>query len=163
VEAIAGLVRPRRALFSLNDGVLTSTAAPAHAVPFWQRRVGSLRQNPGPAPEQAHRVTKIASDLVNQRPSNCLPFSPATNSCHSPRLNLRHVPPGSGDLHTMTISPNVLTWTHAPLSHRLEVRHIGSSAVVTPTTTPNGHQKQDALLTQTRTFRSCQSGRTDTV
>lgn len=48
----------------------------------------------------------------------------------------------------MTISSSVPTCTHAPLSHRLEVRHIGSSAVVTPTTTPNGHQKQDALLTQ---------------
>jgi ABC-type glutathione transport system ATPase component len=61
----------------------------------------------------------------------------ATNSCQSPRLSLRHVPSGSGDLRTMTLSPRVPISTHAPLSHRLAVRHTGSSAGITPTTTPN--------------------------
>jgi molybdate transport system ATP-binding protein len=47
LEVIAGLVAPRRALISVGDRVLTSTAPPVRAVPPWQRRVGLLRQNPG--------------------------------------------------------------------------------------------------------------------
>jgi hypothetical protein len=42
------------------------------------------------------------------------------------------------------IAPSVPISIQAPLSHRLEVRHIGSSADITPTTTPNHYQKQDA-------------------
>jgi hypothetical protein len=45
----------------------------------------------------------------------------------------------------MMIPPSVPISTQAPLSHRLVVRHIGSSADITPTTTtPNHYQKQDA-------------------
>jgi len=47
LEVIAGLVRPRRARIVLGGRVLTSTSAPARAVPPWQRRVGLLRQDPG--------------------------------------------------------------------------------------------------------------------
>ena len=47
LEVIAGLVAPRRGMISLGGRVLTSTAAPAVAVPPWQRGVGLLRQDPG--------------------------------------------------------------------------------------------------------------------
>jgi molybdate transport system ATP-binding protein len=47
LEAIAGLVRPRRALITLAGRVLTSTAPPQVAIPPWRRRVGLLRQDPG--------------------------------------------------------------------------------------------------------------------
>ena len=47
LEAIAGLVRPRRALITLAGRVLTSTAPPLVAIPPWRRRVGLLRQDPG--------------------------------------------------------------------------------------------------------------------
>jgi molybdate transport system ATP-binding protein len=47
LEAIAGLVRPRRGRITLRGRVLTSTPRPAVAVPPWQRRVGLLRQDPG--------------------------------------------------------------------------------------------------------------------
>ena len=47
LEAIAGLVRPRRAQITLGGRVLTSTAPPRADVPPWRRRVGLLRQDPG--------------------------------------------------------------------------------------------------------------------
>jgi ABC-type sulfate/molybdate transport systems ATPase subunit len=47
LEAIAGLVRPRRGRITLNGRVLTSTTPPRAAIPPWQRRVGLLRQDPG--------------------------------------------------------------------------------------------------------------------
>ncbi|HEY3733592.1 MAG TPA: ABC transporter ATP-binding protein [Streptosporangiaceae bacterium] len=77
LEAIAGLVPPRRGLIVLNDRVLTQVAAPARrpaegaavgsaaapgrrprpglAVPPWQRRVGLLRQDPGLFPHLSVR------------------------------------------------------------------------------------------------------------
>ena len=55
LEAIAGLVQPRRALIELAGRVLTSTAPPVSAVPPWQRRVGLLRQNPGLFPHLSVR------------------------------------------------------------------------------------------------------------
>jgi molybdate transport system ATP-binding protein len=55
LEVIAGLVAPRRGVVSLGDRVLTSTAAPAVAVPPWQRRVGLLRQDPGLFPHLSVR------------------------------------------------------------------------------------------------------------
>ena len=47
LEAIAGLVAPRRGRVSLAGEVLTQTWAPRHAVPPWRRGVGLLRQDPG--------------------------------------------------------------------------------------------------------------------
>ncbi len=55
LEAIAGLVEPRRARIELADRVLTSTSPPVSAVPPWQRRVGLLRQNPGLFPHLSVR------------------------------------------------------------------------------------------------------------
>jgi ABC-type sulfate/molybdate transport systems ATPase subunit len=46
LEAIAGLVPPRRGRVVLGGRVLTQTSAPRRAVPPWQRRVGLLRQDP---------------------------------------------------------------------------------------------------------------------
>jgi ABC-type sulfate/molybdate transport systems ATPase subunit len=56
LEAIAGLVQPRRGLISVNDRMLTSTDPPVRAVPPWQRRVGLLRQNPGLFPHLSVRA-----------------------------------------------------------------------------------------------------------
>jgi len=56
LEAIAGLVRPRRALITLAGRVLTATAPPPVAVPPWQRRVGLLRQDPGLFPHLSVRA-----------------------------------------------------------------------------------------------------------
>jgi molybdate transport system ATP-binding protein len=56
LEAIAGLVRPRRALITLAGRVLTSTAPPLAAVPPWRRRVGLLRQDPGLFPHLSVRA-----------------------------------------------------------------------------------------------------------
>ena len=47
LEAIAGLVPPRRGQVVLAGRVLTRTSAPRIAVPPWRRRVGLLRQHPG--------------------------------------------------------------------------------------------------------------------
>jgi ABC-type sulfate/molybdate transport systems ATPase subunit len=55
LEAIAGLVPPRRGRIELGGRVLTSTAPPVQAVPPWQRRVGLLRQNPGLFPHLSVR------------------------------------------------------------------------------------------------------------
>ncbi len=55
LEAIAGLVEPRRARIELAGRVLTSTSPPVSAVPPWQRRVGLLRQNPGLFPHLSVR------------------------------------------------------------------------------------------------------------
>jgi ABC-type sulfate/molybdate transport systems ATPase subunit len=55
LEAVAGLVQPRRARISLGDRVLTSTAPPVSVVPPWQRRVGLLRQDPGLFPHLSVR------------------------------------------------------------------------------------------------------------
>ena len=55
LEAIAGLVRPRRGRVELGGRLLTSTAPPVLAVPPWQRRVGLLRQNPGLFPHLSVR------------------------------------------------------------------------------------------------------------
>jgi len=56
LEAIAGLVRPRRARVELGGRVLTSTESPgACFVPPWQRRVGLLRQDPGLFPHLSVR------------------------------------------------------------------------------------------------------------
>lgn len=59
LEAIAGLVAPRRGLVELGGRVLTSTAAPAVAVPPWQRRVGLLRQDPGLFPHLSVRANLL--------------------------------------------------------------------------------------------------------
>jgi molybdate transport system ATP-binding protein len=56
LEVIAGLVAPRNGTVSLGQRVLTSTAAPAVAVPPWQRRVGLLRQDPGLFPHLSVRA-----------------------------------------------------------------------------------------------------------
>jgi molybdate transport system ATP-binding protein len=57
LEAIAGLVAPRRGLVELNGRVLTATAGPRPAaVPPWQRRVGLLRQDPGLFPHLSVRA-----------------------------------------------------------------------------------------------------------
>ena len=56
LEAIAGLVRPRRAMITLAGRVLTSTAPPRAAVPPWRRRVGLLRQDPGLFPHLSVRA-----------------------------------------------------------------------------------------------------------
>jgi molybdate transport system ATP-binding protein len=55
LEAIAGLVPPRRGRIELAGRVLTSTAPPAVAVPPW-RRVGLLRQDPGLFPHLSVRA-----------------------------------------------------------------------------------------------------------
>jgi ABC-type sugar transport system ATPase subunit len=55
LEAIAGLVVPRRALISLGDRMLTSTDPPVVTVPPWRRRVGLLRQNPSLFPHLSVR------------------------------------------------------------------------------------------------------------
>ena len=56
LEAIAGLVRPRRAQITLGGRVLTSTAPPRADVPPWRRRVGLLRQDPGLFPHLSVRA-----------------------------------------------------------------------------------------------------------
>ncbi len=55
LEAIAGLVEPRRGRIELAGRVLTSTVPPVSAMPPWQRRVGLLRQNPGLFPHLSVR------------------------------------------------------------------------------------------------------------
>jgi ABC-type sulfate/molybdate transport systems ATPase subunit len=55
LEAIAGLVRPRRARIVLAGRLLTSTERPEVAVPPWQRRVGLLRQDPALFPHLSVR------------------------------------------------------------------------------------------------------------
>jgi ABC-type sulfate/molybdate transport systems ATPase subunit len=55
LEAIAGLVPPRRGRIALGGRVLTSTDPPGQVVPPWQRRVGLLRQNPGLFPHLSVR------------------------------------------------------------------------------------------------------------
>jgi ABC-type sulfate/molybdate transport systems ATPase subunit len=78
LEAIAGLVPPRRGRVVLGGRVLTQTSAPRRAVPPWQRRVGLLRQDPalfphltvrqnleygaGPRPDPA-AAERLAADL----------------------------------------------------------------------------------------------------
>lgn len=59
LEAVAGLVTPRRGLVRLHDRVLTSTAAPAVDVVPWQRRVGLLRQDPGLFPHLSVRANLL--------------------------------------------------------------------------------------------------------
>jgi molybdate transport system ATP-binding protein len=56
LEVIAGLVAPARGRVELGGRVLTSTAAPAVAVPPWLRRVGLLRQDPGLFPHLTVRA-----------------------------------------------------------------------------------------------------------
>jgi ABC-type sulfate/molybdate transport systems ATPase subunit len=77
LEAIAGLVRPRRGRVVLNGRVLTDTAPPGQAVPPWQRRTGLLRQDPGlfphltvrdnlgyaPAADRGAKLTELAALL----------------------------------------------------------------------------------------------------
>ena len=55
LEAIAGLVTPRRGRITLGGRVLTSTD-PRQAVPPWERRVGLLRQDPGLFPHLSVRA-----------------------------------------------------------------------------------------------------------
>lgn len=55
LEAIAGLVAPRRGRVTLAGRVLTQTWPPRQAVPPWQRRVGLLRQDPGLFPHLSVR------------------------------------------------------------------------------------------------------------
>jgi molybdate transport system ATP-binding protein len=55
LEAIAGLLEPRRGTVVLNGRVLTRTAAPRRDVPPWQRRVGLLRQDPALFPHLSVR------------------------------------------------------------------------------------------------------------
>jgi ABC-type sulfate/molybdate transport systems ATPase subunit len=47
LEAIAGLVAPRRGRIALAGQVLTQTWPPRRAVPPWRRGIGLLRQDPG--------------------------------------------------------------------------------------------------------------------
>ena len=56
LEVIAGLVAPARGRVELGGRLLTSTAAPAVAVPPWLRRVGLLRQDPGLFPHLSVRA-----------------------------------------------------------------------------------------------------------
>jgi ABC-type thiamine transport system ATPase subunit len=56
LEAIAGLVRPRRARITLGGRVLTATGPPRQAVPPWRRRVGLLRQDPALFPHLSVRA-----------------------------------------------------------------------------------------------------------
>jgi ABC-type sulfate/molybdate transport systems ATPase subunit len=56
LEVIAGLVAPARGRVELGGRLLTSTAAPAVAVPPWRRRVGLLRQDPGLFPHLSVRA-----------------------------------------------------------------------------------------------------------
>jgi ABC-type sulfate/molybdate transport systems ATPase subunit len=55
LEAIAGLIRPRRARVVLGGRVLTATDSPAEFVPPWRRRVGLLRQDPALFPHLSVR------------------------------------------------------------------------------------------------------------
>ena len=55
LEAIAGLVTPRRGRITLGGRVLASTE-PRQAVPAWERRVGLLRQDPGLFPHLSVRA-----------------------------------------------------------------------------------------------------------
>ena len=55
LEAIAGLVAPRRARIALAGRVLTATGTRAIALPPWQRKVGLLRQDPGLFPHLSVR------------------------------------------------------------------------------------------------------------
>ena len=55
LEAIAGLVRPRRGTVVLGGRVLTRTEPPRRAVPPWRRRVGLLRQDPALFPHLSVR------------------------------------------------------------------------------------------------------------
>jgi ABC-type sulfate/molybdate transport systems ATPase subunit len=59
LEAVAGLVTPRRGLISLGGRVLTSTVAPRVDVPPWRRRVGLLRQDPGLFPHLSVRANLL--------------------------------------------------------------------------------------------------------
>jgi len=56
LECIAGLVRPRRGLITLDGEVLTRTARPVISVPAWRRQVGLLRQDPGLFPHLSARA-----------------------------------------------------------------------------------------------------------
>jgi ABC-type sulfate/molybdate transport systems ATPase subunit len=69
LEVIAGLVAPRRALISVGDRVLTSTAPPVRAVPPWQRRVGLLRQNPGLFPHLSVRANLCYAPSATPSPT----------------------------------------------------------------------------------------------
>ena len=55
LEAIAGLVPPRRGQVTLGSRVLTSTTPPECFVPPWRRRVGLLRQDPALFPHLSVR------------------------------------------------------------------------------------------------------------
>jgi ABC-type Fe3+/spermidine/putrescine transport system ATPase subunit len=66
LEAIAGLVPPRRARITVAGRVLTSTAPPAIVVPPWRRRVGLLRQDPGLFPHLSVRDNLRYSGGVGQ-------------------------------------------------------------------------------------------------
>ncbi|HUY52321.1 MAG TPA: ABC transporter ATP-binding protein [Streptosporangiaceae bacterium] len=55
LEAIAGLLPPRRGSVVLGGRVLTRTEAPRCAVPPWRRRVGLLRQDPALFPHLSVR------------------------------------------------------------------------------------------------------------
>jgi ABC-type sugar transport system ATPase subunit len=59
LEAIAGLVTPRRGHVSLGGRVLTATTAPRVDVPPWRRRVGLLRQDPGLFPHLSVRANLL--------------------------------------------------------------------------------------------------------
>jgi ABC-type sulfate/molybdate transport systems ATPase subunit len=86
LEAIAGLVAPRRGRVTLAGQVLTQTWPPRRAVPPWRRGIGLLRQDPGlfphltvaqnlgygavPRPEGMSRIAaQLGIDgLLNARP-----------------------------------------------------------------------------------------------
>ncbi len=59
LEAIAGLVTPRRGQVTLGGRVLTATTAPRADVPPWRRRVGLLRQDPGLFPHLSVRANLL--------------------------------------------------------------------------------------------------------
>jgi hypothetical protein len=87
----------------------------------------------------------MAPNLAGQRPSKSPSLTPATNSRHSLRPKMIHTPSGSTELRTITILPRIPISTHAPLSHPLVARHVGSSADLPLTTSPNGYQTPDHL------------------
>jgi hypothetical protein len=81
-------------------------------------------------------MLKMACDLAGHRPSKSPSLTPATNIRHSARLRATHIPSGSAELRIRMDSPKVPISTQAPLSHRLAIRHVGSSTDLPPITSP---------------------------
>src|SRR6266568_6030714 len=91
----------------------------------------------------------MAPDLARQRPSKSPSFTPATNSCHSPRLIVRRASSRSTELRIKILFPKIPISTHWPLSHRLALRHVGSFADSSSTATPRVARKREHLRQNT--------------